>query len=529
MPDQPNFLFIITDQQRADSLGCTGHPVQKTPNIDRIAASGTVFDHFYVANPVCMPNRACLMTGRMSSVNGVRQNGNDLPHHMTTFTEVLCAAGYRTALFGKSHLQTFTEMPAPIGSNPSGSGRLANAVDIGPQSSYLNESPAYWSTGASAPVLPYYGFDTADLVTFHGAATGGAHLKWLQEQTDKAAHYQDPTVQFAHGYTCPQAVRTTMPESLYSTSYIRMRACEFLQSQAQSERPFFACVSFPDPHHPFTPPGRYWDLYHPDDMVLPDNLPGDGPSTRILEWIRRQQVHRGLDALTPQYFVTGAMSLPEKELREAMALTCGMIAMIDDAVGELLGTLRDCGLDDNTIVVFTSDHGDFMGDHGMILKGGPHYQSLIRVPMIWNDPRVDQPARVDALGSTIDLAPTVIGAARAQPFHDIQGIDLSPLIGGDSLPHGRDAVLVEDDSYHVDQYGFDGQYRARTLVTRQHRMTVYLGHDRGELYDLEQDPHEITDLWEAPGAASLRESLVWQLSQRMMDYCSRSPWPKQEA
>ena len=143
MPRRPNFVFIITDQHRADYLGCTGHPVLKTPHIDKIARQGTIFKRFHVANPVCMPNRACLLTGRLASVNGVRMNGNDLPLHMTTFPQVLSAHGYDTALIGKSHVQTFTNIPAPICKNPLGNGPLTNAVNIGDDSLY-DQLLLYW-------------------------------------------------------------------------------------------------------------------------------------------------------------------------------------------------------------------------------------------------------------------------------------------------------------------------------------------------------------------------------------------------
>jgi len=256
---KPNFLFIITDQQRADYLGCTGHPVLRTPHIDRIADGGTIFERAYVANPVCMPNRAALMTGRMTSVNGVRQNGNVLPHFMTTFTELLKRDGYNTALFGKSHLQTFTEIPAPIGPNPAGQGRFANAVDIGDASQYASESIDGWKKkGADTVKLPYYGFDQADIVTFHGDMTGGAHEHWLRSQLDNLDDVRGLRHQLPHDYTCPQAMRTAMPEELYSTSYVKQRTLDYLAKASTQQEPFFAFVSFPYPHHPLTPPGKYW-------------------------------------------------------------------------------------------------------------------------------------------------------------------------------------------------------------------------------------------------------------------------------
>ena len=240
----PNFVFIITDQQRADYLGCTGHPVLKTPNIDKIAKNGTVFNRFHVANPVCMPNRACLLTGRHSSVNGVRMNGNDLPMHMATFPQVLSAYGYDTALMGKSHVQTFTDIPAPIGENPMGKGPLTNAIDIGDESQYRQEDKQEWQQkGREALQTPFYGYDHVDLVTFHGDMTGGAHEVWMREQTNQLDELRGPHKQLPHDYSCTQAIRTALPEEMYSTSYIKECATAYLSDPARQDKPFFAFVS----------------------------------------------------------------------------------------------------------------------------------------------------------------------------------------------------------------------------------------------------------------------------------------------
>jgi len=444
------------------------------------------------------------------------------------FPEVLASGGYDTALIGKSHLNTFTLAPAQIGKNPSGVGRLANAVDIGDDEQYQSEAIKGWEELGPATVrMPFYGFNYTDLVTFHGDYTGGAHGHWLRQQTDDIDALRGPENQLPHDYSCPQAMRTAMPEALYSTSFIRDRTVNYLQDSARKQKPFFAFVSFPDPHHPFTPPGKYWDMYRPEDMPLPKNIGAHTNPPSTLEWIHRQEIVSGPDSLLPSSFVTGAMSLGEKELREAMALTCGMITMIDDAVGDILRTLEQTGQADNTVLVFTSDHGDYMGDHGLVLKGGPHFQSLIRVPMLVSDPRQSQPARSSALVSSIDVAPTVLSMAGLTPFADIQGVDISGALRGEPLT--RDCLLIEDDSYHVDMLGFAGQYRARTLQTDRHRMTVYLGEDWGELYDLNEDPLEVKNLWDDDAHGTTRATLLWELNQRMMDYCSRSPWPTMEA
>jgi arylsulfatase A-like enzyme len=521
---RPNFLFFITDQQRADYLGCSGHPVLKTPNIDRIAREGTTFNRCYVSNPVCMPNRAALMTGRMSSVNGVHQNGNDLPLHMTTFTQVLRASGYDTALLGKSHFQTMTPVPPPIGENPAGKGRLANAVNIGDDATYQSEMTSEWlEKGDNAVGESYYGFDYAKVVTNHGDRTGAAHEVWLREQVDNPDSLRGPKNQLQHDYTCPQAIRTALPEELYSTSYIKGLAKEYLADPARHENPFFAFVSFPDPHHPFTPPGKYWDLYRPEDMHLPQNFNSHSNPPPHLSWVREQPLATG------NTFRTGATSLNERQLREAMALTCGMIGMIDDAIGEVLETLKDAGLADDTIVIFTTDHGDLLGDHGLFLKGGLHFQGLIRVPLLWYDPSQKQPASVDTLCSTIDLAPTIMSRAGVQTYSGVQGLDLSTLIVDEGSTPGREQILIEEDMYRPDILSFEGRIRIRSLVTDRFRFTVFEGVDWGELYDLLEDPFETRNLWSDAAFAETKQALLWQLSQTMLSYMDRSPWPKQEA
>ena len=174
-PSRSNFLLFITDQHRADFLGCYGHPVLRTPHIDSIAARGMAFDRFYVASPVCMPNRASLMTGRMPSVHGVRSNGIPLSMNSVTFVELLRDAGYRTALIGKSHLQNFTSWPPLVQRTPAREGYrepsadLTQALrnDLGGRS-YEQETPEYWTAKDANVQTPFYGFDHVSLVRAHG-------------------------------------------------------------------------------------------------------------------------------------------------------------------------------------------------------------------------------------------------------------------------------------------------------------------------------------------------------------------------
>ena len=176
-------------------------------------------------------------------------------------------------------------------------------------------------------------------------------------------------------------------------------------------------ASFPDPHHPFTPPGRYWSMYRPQDMALPPSFHhGNRPLARPVAWALEQR-ESGKAVVTEQ----AAFAVDEREAREAMALSCGMIAMIDDAVGRILAQLAACGLADDTVVIFTTDHGDFLGDHRLMLKGPAHFDGITHVPFIWAEPGTRPARSTDVLGGTLDIASTILDRARIQPYNGIQG------------------------------------------------------------------------------------------------------------
>jgi len=532
MNERPNFLFFITDQQRADYLGCYGHRVLRTPNIDALAANGRRFDRCYVASPICMPNRATLMTGRMPSLHKVRSNGIPLSLQAVTFVDLLRAHGYRTGLIGKSHLQNMTGRPAALrrADPPAGysaaPAELAEAIKpLSGDGPYDQEAPQRWQSAQPLRLtLPFYGFDHVDLCTEHGDQVGGHYYQWLRQRRPDADQLRDPKNQLPHAYICPQAVRTAVPEELYPTTYIADKACDYLDSLAGDDpsRPFFAMVSFPDPHHPFTPPGKYWDMYDPADMTLPPsffvNRESMPPHVR---WVHQQRA-AGIAPASPQT----VFAVDEREAREAMALTCGMITMIDDAIGRVLRRLAELKLEQNTVIVFTSDHGDFMGDHRLMLKGPLHYQSLIRVPLIWKDPAIAHPGPCDTLCSTLDLAPSILDRAKIQANNGIQGRSLLPAVGGQA--DAFDGVLIEEDGQRK-ILGFDQPPRLLTLVTNSWRMSVYHGCEWGELYRLSEDPAEIVNRWDDPACAGVKSELLELMVRKQLALSDRSPLPTASA
>jgi arylsulfatase A-like enzyme len=189
----------------------------------------------------------------------------------------------------------------------------------------------------------------------------------------------------------------------------------------------------------------------------------------------------------------------------------------------IMARLKENGMDENTVIVFTSDHGDFMGDHQLMLKGPAHYHGLIRVPFIWADtPDRAETGTTNELSGTIDIATTILDRAALQPYNGIQGRNLA----GDS--EEPDAMLVEADDQRS-YLGFDRPPRLRTLVTKTHRMTVYLGVDWGEIYDLVNDPNEMENLWDDENSITLRAELMEILARKQIELTDRSPFPTARA
>ena len=514
---RPNFVLFITDQHRADHLGCDGNAVLRTPQIDALAQQGQRFTQCHVATPICQPNRASLMTGRLPSLHGVQMNGRELSLGATTFVDVLRRAGWRTALVGKAHLQNITAAPP---SWPAVGQRLPHDALRPYPGRYGQEVAAAWAADEGFDLdLPYYGFEQVQLSIGHGDDQQGHWRRWLRRQGAQAEQLIGParalpTAQLALG-RLGQAWRTRLPEELHPTSWIAQQSCEQLARFARQDEPFFLQCSFPDPHHPFTPPGSYWNLYDPAYINLPPSFSArlhDPPPA--IEVLRRQR--EGACDFRPGY---AAFAASEQEAREAIALNYGSIAFIDAAIGRVMAQLQRLGLDENTVVLMTSDHGDLLGDRGLMFKGGLHYTSITRVPLIWRDTAQARQAGLrHDLAQTLDLAPTLLARAGLPPVHGMQGRNL---FGPDPQ---RQGLVIEEESQRAD-FGLDRRLRMRTWRTERHRLTLYDGQSWGELYDLKADPLELKNRWADPAASALRSELTEQLLRAMIAASDDSPCP----
>jgi arylsulfatase A-like enzyme len=369
-----------------------------------------------------------------------------------------------------------------------------------------------------------YGFSETHFCLEHGDEVGGDFARWLQEQT--LAEGEAPGLQHAlppeKAIAAPQAWRTSLDRSHYPTSYIEETTCSWLLDHAAKKdrrAPFFIQCSFPDPHHPFTPPEPYWSMYRPEDIELPASFyaPLDEAPPHKLA------LHRELAQGERKTGGSRVIAVREDEARQAIALNYGSITMIDDAVGRILETLGKTGLADNTVVIFMSDHGDYMGDHGLLFKGPLHYQSIIRMPFLWKDtPASFHPGRRRDSVCAMDLAPSILERAGLEGWHGIQGKSLLGIIRTPEAS-GREAqaartpdmpILIEEQS-HRKVPGLPDPPKVRTLISGRWRLSLFADAGWGELYDLEEDPDELHNRFEDPSCEKVKCELLFTLGTEM--------------
>lgn len=508
-----NVLLIVTDQQRADHAGFGGNPVVQTPNLDRLAATGMRFDRAYVSNPVCMPNRSTIVTGRVPSAHGTRFNGIPLDWWANTFVRQLRDGGYWTALVGKSHLQNIGDHPAIA--------RAAFDGDRGP--GLLTPYPEAWDRWENeerhrverVEVPDFYGFAHVEFAVNHADYASGHYYQWLLDQGVDPTQWQGVDNSPDVSPLWWQVYRPRLPEELYPTTWIADRTAALVRERAASPDPWFIQMSFPDPHHPFTPPGRYWDMYDPADVEVPATFtrdPADLPP-HMRRWRAKPGTQQG--RMSP-------FAPTEEQFRLSAAKEYGAITMIDDAIGRVLGELASTGQADDTIVVFTSDHGDMFGDQGIMLKFAMHFAPAVRVPFVWSGPGIAAGSS-ERLAGSIDIATTVLALAGLPGYDGLQGADLTPILTGDDTAVKDSCLIEEDQFFDLATPGLGT--RVRTVITDEHRLTMYRGVPTGDLYDLREDPHESVNLWSDPSRAALRDEMAQRLVETMMAHADESRRP----
>jgi arylsulfatase A-like enzyme len=497
MTKKPNIVFFCADQMRYDSLGCLGNALVRTPNIDSIAKSGTRFHRHRTPNQICSPSRATMFTGLYPRNHRLYKNGNALGPALPVLPGVLADQGYATHGAGKFHLQ-------PL---------------LAPADRGMPDSIAFWQTDAAKDWRgPFFGFATVDILLGEAqhCLLGGHYAEWFNANfPENAALYAPEASLSPVPEDLPEVWKSAIPPEQHYNSWIARRAVDFISSQ-DGEDPFFLYVSLPDPHHPFAPPAPYCDRYDPAEVPLPrvvagelDRMPGYLQRDLADEWLAA--AFGDYQAPPPGSMEQGMMiktdAISEATLRGAIAHTYGMIEMIDDSVGTVMSAVSERGWDGDTIFLFTVDHGELLGDHGLLRKGAPPYDQLVRLPFILSGPGVPKDLDVATPTSHVDILATLCDLAGIEA-PETDGLSLAPLMQGPADEWPRDAVFGEFyPRAHWDELN-------HSIHTGSWRLTLYPRQPGwGELFDHENDPGEHHNLFDDPAHSGTKAQLAERLSR----------------
>lgn len=509
-------LFVTTDQQRYDTLGCNGGVLSRTPVVDRLAGEGVRYERAVPQSVVCMPSRSTMLTGQHPSTHGVWMNGVALPVDAPSVAEELHRAGYRTALIGKPHFEPFLD---PFGRFTENGLARAGVPTV--------DSP--WHDGT---VGPHRGFDHLELAT-HSPVGMLHYARWMLAEHPEAlgGFYavldRDLEVNAEGGGAtgAPQVKDNPVPRDWYHTDWVADRTIAWLDGLAAGDD-WFCWMSFPDPHHPWDPPASEVGRVDWRDVPLPAGYP-ESPAERerILDGKPRQwrlwydgTLVSNYEA--PTHWVPA--TLTPDQLREVSARNAVEVELIDEALGRVLAAVAARGWGDDLDVVFTTDHGELGGDFGLLFKGPYHVDGLMRLPLVWRPaPSAGiVPATVTAPVGLVDLAPTFTQVAGLAPPDWMEGRPL-PVDDADATARRFERVLTEWDS---ELLGVGVHLRTITragwVCTTYQPGTVHDGTE-GELYDLADDPLQQVNRWDDPAVRALRDDLVDDL--RASQRPARSP------
>jgi len=457
--DKPHILILMPDQQRADCMSCAGHPTIKTPNMDRLAEQGTRFAQATTVSPICMPARTSFANGLYPHNHGMWANAGEMLDEDETFFQLLQQAGYFTAHVGKAHLYVHEQ-------------KTRDLRDREPYMQARGFDYVHETTGPHASCV------TASAMTDEWQKKG----LWQTFQEDY----------LERGKAQGGLVRPSpLPVEDYLDSYIGRQAAEFVDGYDESN-PLCLFVGFAGPHEPWDAPGAYASLYDPADT--PEPIPATALPDDCPDWLRGKR---------------DFSTCPPEVLRQTPAIRAnyyGKISLIDHWIGEILAAFAAKGWLDDLLVVFWSDHGEMVGDHGRLYKSTFH-ESSVRVPLVVRWPgKIPANTVSNALAEIIDVFPTLLEAAGCEPSRRCLGRSLWPALR-DPGEQIRDFQLSEIDNgeRHI-------MIRSRT------RKYVVDDQCRGYmLYDLENDPHEQTNLIHdgrhAEMEAEMREALLQRVTE----------------
>ena len=483
--EKTNILLITSDQQHWNTLGVFNEDI-KTPNLDSLSRQGTVFSRAYCTNPTCTPSRASIITGKYPSQHGAYSLGTKLSESEHTIGEYLSNAGYKTTLIGKAHFQ------------PTKSTNEFTSLESMP----ILQDLDFWKNFHG----PFYGFDYIELARNHTdeALVGQHYALWMEDKGLKNWRdcFSKPT-----GNAPAQKYKWNIPEEYHYNTWIAERTNVLLEQYKKSDSNFFIWSSFLDPHPSYLVPEPWDTMYNPERITLPSLVEGEHdnnpPHFKLTQ--QKNPDFSAWDEPDGNSCHGFESHLLEKdELAKNIAVYYGMVSMMDKYIGQIIDKLDKLGLSENTLVIFTSDHGHLYGQHGMTAKGPFHYEDLLRVPFIARMPkRIPSSIHSNSLQSLIDIAPTFLSIAGLSIPRDMSGID-QKLVWFDQKSSVRNHILVENRHQPTTLY-------AKTYLDSRYKITVYYNCDYGELFDLKKDPHEINNLWSQPAFSKLKQEMLKKL------------------
>ncbi|WJH34958.1 sulfatase-like hydrolase/transferase [Paenibacillus sp. CC-CFT747] len=466
---QPNILWICTDQQRTDTLGCYGNKDISTPHIDGLAEKGVRMENAFCQSPVCTPSRASFLTGRYPRTTRCRQNGQNIPEDEKLVTRLLADAGYVCGLAGKLHLSACHPSAAPV---------TERRIDDGYVQFHWSHDPF--------PQWPM-----------------NEYQAWLKAKGRKYGTVPSDESAYVH---------YGMDAEDHQTAWCADKTIEFIKTMQDSGRPWLFSLNLFDPHHPFDPPKEAMKRYvnRLKDMPLPNYREGELAEKSYFQ----QYDHKGAYGNPREYPYAEMKAEDHRAIRAAY---WAMVELIDEQVGRILEALEQTGQAEDTLVIFMSDHGELLGDHGMYLKGPHFYEPSVKVPLIVSMPGlVRENVRVPALAELVDLAPTLMEAAGLPVYPGMQGRSLWPLLTDrqDGEEH-RKSVYCEYYNANFKQGGI-GAF-ATMVRTETHKLVKYHRRGEGELYDLIRDPQETVNRWKDPAYRETKTELLDLLCDRMAE------------
>ncbi len=459
MSKQPNMVFILTDQQRYDTIAALGYPHCITPHMDRLVNEGVSFSQCHVLAASCAPSRASLFTGKYPHATGVLKNADDWT---SSWVENLADAGYHCVNVGKMHTWPFT-------------------TPCGFHERYVVENKDRFLEGAE----------------FTDEWEKEVESRGLEKQKRILYRKRDDY------HSCLGAFLWELPEDTHSDMFVGDRAVRWIDDR-DDDKPFFLEIGFPGPHPPYDPVPRFLEMYEGRDIPLAPvteaDLAGQPPPFKAM---RIHNVEIDHDS------VVHSLDPTEEQRRNQRAHYLANVTMIDEKVGAIMETLERKGLLEDTIIIFSSDHGDCLTDHGHSQKW-TMYDQIIRVPLIaWAPNRFEGGRQVDDLVQLMDLGPAMLELAGAEMPSPIDARSILPAMEGDPTWKGREHVYAEQAK---DLIFTDAEFM--TMVrTKDWKLVHFRDEPFGQLFDLQKDPGEATNLWDDPDHAETKQALLDNLRQ----------------